>query len=1348
MARYKLRSDGTFVAVKDDDDKNTPTGSLGQPTELALTEGEVPEGEDEGGITASGIATELAIATSGNVAAVAAATALSFLPPAAALAYVSINAASGVLGSYTRQTMEGGELSYGEMAFGGFANQFGPAGKTLSTINAATKITPKVVGKTALQLGEHGTVLGLGYPNVVSLIDDGKLASEEETLDSAAIGLAAGTGLGTLAPYAKKGFHTAQPYIKGLFNKFTGKTSKQIDIEVANGKITPKDLQDFDDALQKGNNEYSLFQEQIQKQVLDKKTVGPTKPVFSGNLKDNKTLDVDPAYGVSKVPESQTHGKQNMVVVEMGDGIKVSVPKSEAARAAWLAFKSPEEQASLITGKPVPYKKDPEQKEMFLNKDGQKEVGPEMARRIASVQDKLLTGETTAAFDRAANAVDGEGILAKVWDRSRAWTVPSVITGRGPQDEIFYGQRAMIASQEEAGLIHKQIGKYLKANSHKSPNLEDEITKFLEYGAITPSMRANPKLLKLMDSWVDRVIPLQQKMMQQVSVFELDSLEGTKAQDFLKAAGKNIERTGFYNVRQYEAMTNVDFVLDKGLKKRAINAEVARYKKEYREKGVNLSEGMALKMAQGRVQTLISTANTARNMSGEVGSNPTATSKNAGVLQQLEDITPETRKFLGEIKDPVERMRGTMVNLSELVYKNEIDIGIIKHLRANNLSTTTPPNDNTFVPLTLPSAIKTDGLFVPIAVQSALNNSVISEMTTKANSNMVKELGGLWQAGVAVNKGMKVIFSLAAYPVNASGAISTIISGGILPTFKNGMRFAKGVRMGNSNKVDAEMYDLKKAGILAQSVVVDDLRNAGSGTAAGEYVQKIFGPAGKVYSSLDVGARYAMYRHHKETLGKIWPKASEVEIRQAAILQTNDEMQNYDSLSKLYKQGSRYGALPTFAAYSGALVRNHFHQANNNRQMVLGTFGKQYGLDPAKAAPKKMQAQGYYRSALQIGVVAGAAAAIEAMNLKENVGKPVMTAVKRFLPDWVKNKKLAMKFDPVTLEYKYINAEYYVPQLLPMNAIDAVREGKSLEDVYKATAGVFSDNFVGGGNILMNSLYESVTNKDEFGNPVSTKFELFQNVKERIYRVVADTANPAFVRGIDKALDKGDPIDKLLLKWASGQREKTGNLKDSARFAQVSNVKNLRQVKSEYTRVRDYGTDNTPESLNKAYGETEAKYRQYWNKAIEDDKALQVIGVENNIEDRMEEVRIGALTTSGFSKQQALYLLDGKYLPMAKDRPTTTQEIYDELHSRVGDGGIASAIVDNDSFDIGMKKKLLTLYKRDAQSVDVGSREELFKGLNAEQQVKYLEANPHLYEGYKSNRSISKKALLDIMTKY
>ena len=103
---------------------------------------------------------------------------------------------------------------------------------------------------------------------------------------------------------------------------------------------------------------------------------------------------------------------------------------------------------------------------------------------------------------------------------------------------------------------------------------------------------------------------------------------------------------------------------------------------------------------------------------------------------------------------------------------------------------------------------------------------------------------------------------------------------------------------------------------------------------------------------------------------------------------------------------------------------------------------------------------------------------------------------------------------------------------------------------------------------------------------------------------------------------------------------------------------------------------------------------------------------------------------------------------MAKDRPTTTQEIYDELHSRVGDGGIASAIVDNDSFDRGMKKKLLTLYKRDAQSVDVGSREELFKGLNAEQQVKYLEANPHLYEGYKSNRSISKKALLDIMTKY
>tara|TARA_R110002126_G_scaffold34315_2_gene106331 strand:+ start:283 stop:4020 length:3738 start_codon:yes stop_codon:yes gene_type:complete len=1244
--------------------------------------------------------------------------------------------------------MEGGELSYGEVAFGAFANIWGPAGKVLQGVTATSKITPKIIAKSALTMGEHGFVLGLGYPNIKSYIDEGKLATEEETLDSGLQGLSYGIGLGIIAPKVTQLAKTIAPAVAKVFNKFMGKSSKEIDIAVANGKITPRDLQDFDDALQKGSGDYSLFQKQVEKQILDKKTVGPTKPVFSGNLKDNKMLDVDPAYGVSKVPESQTRGKQNMVVVELGDGAKVSVPKGEAERAAWLAFKSPEEQASLMQGKPVPYKKDSEQKEMFLNPEGKKEISPEVARRVASVQDKLLTGETTAAFDRAANAVDGEGVLAKIWDRSRAWVVPSTITGRGPQDEIFYGQKSIIAAQEEVGLIHKQVGKYLEKNSQKSPYLEDDITKFLDYGAITPNLRTNPQLLNLMNKWVDRVIPLQQKMMQQVSVFELDSLEGDKAQQFLETASKNIERMGFYNVRQYEAMTNVDFVLDKGLKKVAINAEAARYKREYREKGVRLGDETAIKMARGRVQTLINTSNEARNMSGEVGSNPTATSKNAGVLQQLEDITPETRKFLGEIVDPVERMRGTMVNLAELVYKNEIDIGIIRHLKDNNIITTTPPNDNTFVQLTLPSAIKTDGLYVPIAVQSALNNSVISEMTTKANSNLGRELSGLWQAGVAIHKGTKVLASLAAYPVNFYGAGSTLVSAGILPTFTNAIRFGKGVKMALSNKVDDEAYALKKAGILSQSVVVDDLRNAGAGTTSGAYVQKVFGPAGKVYSSIDVGARYTMYEGHKATLGKLWPNATPQEIQQAAILQTNDEMQNYDSLSKLYKQGSRMGILPTFAAYSGALVRNHWHQAQNNAQMVFGTFGKKYGLDPTKGIKKKMQTLGAYRGALQIATIAGTAAVIDAMNLKENVGKPVMSAVKRFLPSWDQNKTLLMKFDPITLEYKYINAEYYVPQLLPNSAIQAVSQGKSLEETLRITAGILSDNFVGEGNILMKSLYESVSNKDEFGNPISTKFELAQNIKERVYRVISESSNPAFVKGIDKALDKGDPIDQLLLKWSSGKRERTGNIKDSARFAHVSNVKNLREVKSEYTRVRDYGTDNTQESLNRAYGETEAKYRQYWNKAIEDDRALQVIGVENNIEDRMEEVRIEALTTSGFSKYQSLYILDGKYLPMDKDKPVTTQEIYDELHNRVGNDGMSSAILDNESFSRDMKQSLRALYIKSSRSMDLGDREELFKGLNAEQQVKYLEDNPHLYEGYRSNRSISKKALKDIISRY
>ena len=82
-----------------------------------------------------------------------------------------------------------------------------------------------------------------------------------------------------------------------------------------------------------------------------------------------------------------------------------------------------------------------------------------------------------------------------------------MITGRGPQDEIFLGQKTNEATKEEAGKIWKLVNKSIKSN----PNIEEEITKFLDYGAITPRLRKDPELLSNLNKWVERITPLQQK---------------------------------------------------------------------------------------------------------------------------------------------------------------------------------------------------------------------------------------------------------------------------------------------------------------------------------------------------------------------------------------------------------------------------------------------------------------------------------------------------------------------------------------------------------------------------------------------------------------------------------------------------------------------------------------------------------------------------------------------------------------------------------------------------------------------------------------------------------------------
>ena len=90
----------------------------------------------------------------------------------------------------------------------------------------------------------------------------------------------------------------------------------------------------------------------------------------------------------------------------------------------------------------------------------------------------------------------------------------------------------------------------------------------------------------------------------------------------------------------------------------------------------------------------------------------------------------------------------------------------------------------------------------------------------------------------------------------------------------------------------------------------------------------------------------------------MFPDYSVAEIEAAAARLTNNTFQNYDKLSNIIRQLSRAGLADQFVPFTAELTRNMYNQGKYVAQMTAGTFGKDIGLDPARANTKAMRLQG------------------------------------------------------------------------------------------------------------------------------------------------------------------------------------------------------------------------------------------------------------------------------------------------------------------------------------------------------------------------------------------------------
>lgn len=199
----------------------------------------VPEniqGELDIGTIGKSLATELALSAGGQ--AVGAALA----PATLGLSYPIASFAGGFGGSMAAQELEGrDEKSFGRAAFAGVVNMI-PFSSAAKGVNAATKITPKLVGEAAKIEAKRGAAIGAAEATSIAIIDRGELPTVEELAIHGGVGTLFGGAIGTVTPKVSKSL-----------SKIFGKSAKQIDDDVISGKITEDDMVNIADMTEQND---------------------------------------------------------------------------------------------------------------------------------------------------------------------------------------------------------------------------------------------------------------------------------------------------------------------------------------------------------------------------------------------------------------------------------------------------------------------------------------------------------------------------------------------------------------------------------------------------------------------------------------------------------------------------------------------------------------------------------------------------------------------------------------------------------------------------------------------------------------------------------------------------------------------------------------------------------------------------------------------------------------------------------------------------------------------------------------------------------------------------------------
>jgi hypothetical protein len=903
--------------------------------------------------------------------------------------------------------------------------------------------------------------------------------------------------------------------------------------------------------------------------------------------------------------------------------------------------------------------------------------------------------------------------------------------GREIEELSWFYKNANEATQQMGGKINRSVVDFLG----KNPELSDDVDGFFKSGVVPNSLKNN-KILGDLGKAREMQKDMQLSLMEQLTTRQFSHLPKDKQDEALKVVTQSLK--GGYTTREYRMHTSLNWKPDPKLRSSLRQEYIKTIKAEDANLGVVRKSSAVVRQAQQELQKLEDGALINKQESPSVSSNPSYD----GVLLEKKALSDLQRKFMGEIVEPGEKIRGTLSKLSKLVYNNQADIEIEKSLLRMGLGVTKNPPPG-YVTLKLNSGVESN-VFIPREVQFSLQKTHQLQPDSVSSDDTLRLLTETLTTGIGISKASKVLLNPPSYSVNYLGGVFSMASMGMNPASK-GVRSGVRVALSEYGKVDDLLggktpesrkafldfvNDVKRLGLAQGNIDVSGIRDSlRKNNLVSETADKLLDPIAKAYQVTDVAHRVGVWSANRIAISEFFPTLPGEQVKKIAAIVTNDTFQNYDKLPQWVRTGSRYGAMPQFVSFTAEFLRNTTNQVRNNAKMIAGTFGDDLGLDLSKANIKAMQVEGAKRAASLAAVTVGTEALRRSFN-NDNGITPEQEEAWKFSvgPEWDRTKSLVfMKDKNDSNKVTYANASYINPFALVNEAgVTALSDKKG-----DALSNYLIDNFVGEGNFFSAGLFRAIANKDVYGKTISTRSEeeRVKKGKELISYLVADVFKPGIGREADKfyeTLYSEEPRYTLseLFKRQWGLRLNKTETDQSAVMRIRPIVNNILQLKSEYTSQVKRGRLTEDQRVN--------LYNDNRDSIASNFQTLFMHGGNLKILDMPEETIQEVFKKTGLSSYDIAMVLDNKVPDFSYDIAETVGDQYEDMMLNLEDRGITKKIASVAKTDPVLAKKFIAIRKRDItlKSKDLNQRELLFSKFTTEQQVKYISDNNNLYRPY------------------